>query len=111
MMHDVNKAYIKRNTIGMQGVADAMRDRGNLPTVVTEATVKDLRSRTTLLEWAIVRLEGQIYELRYGDIAKLLILSEQAKKQDRDLIHDLSQDIQRDLEAARHELAALQGRQ
>nr|MBN1229741.1 hypothetical protein [Anaerolineae bacterium] len=110
LMHEVNQAYIQRNEIGLENVALAYRDRANLPTVVSEESLKKLHERALLLEWIIVRIEGQIFELRHGEVARIKALHEEAAHKNRDLLTELSADTQQELNNAQRELDRLYAR-
>ena len=107
LMHKVNQALVHRDEFSLQGIADVYRDHTNLPAVVDSDEAEKLTLRKLLLESAIVRLEGQIFELRHGDISKIIIFAEQARAEERDLLMELSESIQRDIYFAKRELEKL----
>lgn len=108
LMHEVDQAYVSRNEVSLRAVAEAHRDRSSLPAVIDDRTVRNLRRRAFMLEQVIARIEGQVYELRHGDIAKIRAYAEHARARGRDFISELSAELQYDLRQARQELAELQ---
>ncbi len=107
LMERVEEAYLRRDKRSLEAMADAHRERSNLLAIVDEKAVKELEDRVFLLEELIHRLEGESFELRYGDIAKVKARADQASAEGRDLLRELSAELQRDLRQAQEELAGL----
>lgn len=106
----VNAAYVARNRPVLGAIAAAYRERSLLPTVVGEGAVRRLRAHAAALEQVIARLEGQVYDIRYGDVAKVLAYAHAAEERGVDLIEQLGKDLRRELTQAREELARLRER-
>ncbi len=104
LIRGVNRAYLNRDQVSLEAVADAHRPRHNLPAVVDEQAVEDLRQRAFLLEQTIARLEGKVYELRHGDAARVMAFAAAAQAEGHDLLSELNQAIQREIEEARQQL-------
>jgi hypothetical protein len=108
ILEKVNQAYARRDTTTLAAVAEAFRDRSNLPAIVNEQTLKHLHNRALLLEWVTVQLEGQVFELRYGEIAKMHVYTRQANEEGYDLLGELSQQLKQELREAQRTLSSLQ---
>ncbi|MBN1121735.1 MAG: hypothetical protein JXJ17_11705 [Anaerolineae bacterium] len=108
ILEKVNEAYARRDIKTLQAVADAFRDRSNLPAVISEQTLKHLHNQALLLEWVTVQLEGQVFELRHGEIAKMHVYTRQADEEGYDLLGELSQQLKQELREAQRTLSSLQ---
>jgi hypothetical protein len=108
ILEKVNEAYARRDVKTLQAVADAFRDRSNLPAVISEQTLKHLHNQALLLEWVTVQLEGQVFELRHGDIAKMHVYTRQASEEGYDLLGELNQQLVQELKEAQQTLSVLQ---
>jgi hypothetical protein len=105
LMGKVDDAYVRRDQPSLEAVAEMYRVRSSLPGRAPEDVVQHLRDRVVTLEVAVGKVEGQKYDLRYGMMAKIKSYAEQMwKEQKRDLLTELSQEIQRSLSDARVEL-------
>jgi len=105
----VDEAYVQRNEPTLRAMVDSYEERSYLP-VAMEAgdPVQRLQERVVALESALSKLEGQHYDVRYGPIARLKAYAEQAwADQKRDLLTELSREIQAHLMEARAELEML----
>lgn len=109
LMGKIDEAYVRRDQPSLESVAEMYRVRSSLPGRAPEDVIQYLRDRVVTLEVAIGKIEGQKYDLRYGMMAKIKSYAEQMwKEQKRDLLSELSQEIQRSLSDARVELDHLQ---
>ncbi len=108
----VDEAFVQRNQPTLQMMAESYVERSYLP-AVRDGTdpLQELRDRAVKLEAAIGKLEGHYYDLRYGLLAKLKSYAEQAwAEQKRDLVAELSHEIQGQLLEAQAELETLKTR-
>jgi hypothetical protein len=109
LMVKVDDAYVRRDAPSLDAVAEMYRVRSSLPGRAPEDVVQHLRDRVMLLEMAIGRIEGQKFDLRYGLMAKIKTSAEQLwADEKRDLLTELSQEIQRSPAEAQAELDRLQ---
>jgi predicted transcriptional regulator len=106
----VNYAYVHRNEVALEAVADALRDRSNLPAIVSEDSVSEMHNLTYGLEQAIMHIEGQIFELRFGDVAKVRAQAAIAHVEGSDLLAALHRELNEELRVAKEERAALRAR-
>ncbi len=105
-----NRAYIERNRPALGAIAATCRGDPRLPVVVDEGQIRRMRGRSAALEQLIVRLEGQTYDLRHGDVAKVMAYAQAAEKQGIDLIEQLGSELRRELARAAEELDQLESR-
>ena len=110
VMQQVDIAYARRDRTTLASVAEAGRNRRNLPVLLTESAVEGLRSRAAQLETLITVLEGQIFELERGDVARVLAMAYQAHQEGHDLLEALNESLRGELAEARGTLAELRGR-
>lgn len=106
-MQKANEAFIRRDEVTLHGMARLQRERSNLPAIVDERVVNDLRDEAHALETLIGKLEGQVFELRYGVFAKIKAYADQAQAEGQDLLQQLNREVRRDLQQAQQELSAL----
>ena len=109
-MSQVNYAYVHRNEVALAAVADALRDRSNLPSVVNDETIAEMHSLIYRLEQAIMHIEGQVFELRFGDVAKVRAQAAISHMEGVDLLKQLNHELSEELRAAKEERAALHAR-
>lgn len=109
-MSQVNYAYVHRNEVALAAVADALRDRSNLPSVVNDETIAEMHSLIYRLEQAIMHIEGQVFELRFGDVAKVRAQAAISHVEGVDLLKQLNRELSEELRAAKEERAALHAR-
>jgi hypothetical protein len=108
IMTKVDEAYVRRDQISLQAMVDTYQDRSNLLSEAPDDVVAALRERVVLTETAIGKVEGQKFDLRYGLIAKIKAYAEQLwAEEKRDLLGELSREVQRSLDAAQAELETL----
>jgi hypothetical protein len=108
LMVKVDEAYVRRDETSLNAMADMYRDRSYLPGLAPADVLQNLRDRVVMMETAVARIEGQKYDLRYGLIAKMKNYAEQLwAEEKRDLLTELSVEIQRSLDEAQTELASL----
>jgi hypothetical protein len=105
-----NRAYVARNRPALGALAADSRPDSNLPVVIDEGEVRKLRARAAALEQLILQLEGQTYDLRHGDVAKVMAYAQAAERQGIDLIGQLGEDLRRELDHATDELNRLKAR-
>lgn len=110
IMRQVDTAYARRDRVTLEAVARAQRSRQSLPLVVDEQAVERAAARARRLERLIHALEGQLFELRHGDVSKLLALSYRAYLNGEDLLAWLGESLRDELDSARRDLADLHGR-
>jgi len=105
----IDEAYVQRNEMTLQAMVDSFDERSNMLAIAGSGdSVTNLRDRVVHLETGLGVLEGQYYDLRYGPIAKLKAYAEQAwAEQKRDLLTELSQEIQVNLREAHAQLEML----
>jgi hypothetical protein len=106
-MQKADEAFVRRDEVTLQGMAGLHRERSNLPAIVDERVVKHLRDETHALETLIGKLEGQVFELRYGVFAKIKAYADLAQAEGQDLLQQLNREVRRDLQQAQQELSAL----
>jgi hypothetical protein len=111
LINQVNAAYVRRDETTLRMIVESAVPQTNLPALVDDRTVQELRNRAFDLEELIVRIEGQGYDLRYGDIARVRAHAEQAETAGRDFISEISADIQAALMRIKNELKELRARQ
>src|SRR5574341_58762 len=108
-MERANTAYVRRDQITLHGMAMLVSNRSNLPAIVDERVVRQLREQAHAMEQLIGKLEAQTAEMMYGDVARIRAYADVAKADGQDLIAELSSEIQADLRRTRDELIALKG--
>jgi len=108
IMRRVDLAYARRDRASLEAVAAAQpKPQRSLPVVVDEQAVEQAAVRVQQLERLTHALEGQLFELRYGDVSKLLALAYDAYLNGEDLLGALGQSLRNELKDARHDLAEL----
>jgi hypothetical protein len=107
LMVQANSAYVRRDAVTLRALVDAYSSRSNLPAVVDSGSLDELHNRALKLEWVIVQDEGKVFELRHGDVARVLAFAQQAAKQGYDLLDALSDTLREELAQALHVLADL----
>jgi hypothetical protein len=109
LFYKIDEAYVQRNEMTLQAMVDSFDERSYVPAIASSGDpVTNLRDRVVGLETAVGVLEGQYYDLRYGPMAKLKAFAEQAwAEQKRDLLTELSQEIQAQLRGAQAQLEML----
>lgn len=108
LMSKADEAFVRRDRISLDAMAEMYRVRGSLPGRAPDDVVQHLRDRALALEVAIGKIEGIKYDLRYGMMAKIKASAEQMwREHKRDLLTELSQDIRRSLSEAQTELDLL----
>jgi hypothetical protein len=106
-----NDAYVRRDMISLRAMADVYCVSTNLPAIVDEKVVADLHERIQMLEMLVSKIEGQYFDVRYGLLAKIKAHAELAwAEEKRDLIAELSVEIQQQLQEAQSELVTLRSR-
>lgn len=106
-----NDAYVRRDMFSLRAMADVYCVPTNLPAIVDEKIVADLHERVKILEMLVNKIEGQYFDLRYGLPAKIKAHAELAwAEEKRDLIAELSAEIQQQLHEAQSELITLRSR-
>jgi hypothetical protein len=107
MFNQVNRAYLRRDVNTLRMAVDATTPKSNLPAVVSDEIVKDMRNRIYDLEELIARIETQTFDFHYGEVAKVHAHAQRAEAQGSDFIAELSAEIQRALRRTVEELAQL----
>ncbi len=111
LIQEVNRAYVNRDEVSLQAMAEAHRSHSNLPAIVDEQAVKKLKRRLFMIEQVVAKVEGQLFDLRHGDVAKVRAYTEHARRTlGRDFIADLGKELQAELRQAQQELAELRTR-
>jgi hypothetical protein len=110
LMRQVSEAFVRRDQRSLAAMADSQRDRSNLPALVDPKIVRQLEERTLMLEELIHHYEGESYELRYGEIARLKAQADQAEAMGRDFLGQLNREIRQELQGARRTMADLRAR-
>ena len=106
-MERANTAYVNRDEITLASMASISTERSHLPAVVDQDVKKHLRDRSYMLDEVIGKLEAQQFEFRYGELPKIKMYAEHAQKQGRDLLKELSVEIQDKLRQEHEELKRL----
>lgn len=106
-MKRADEAYIKRNEIALRGMAEMYRQRSNLPAIVDQRVVNELRDKFYMMEELVAQLEGQAFELRYGDVAKVKAHADAALKNGHNLLLEMGAEIQDKYYQAQSTLSAL----
>jgi tetrahydromethanopterin S-methyltransferase subunit G len=92
-----NFAYVKRDETTLKAMlASYAQKQTTLPAVVDPDLADKLQQRVTGLEKAVANIEGQVFEMRHGDLGKL---KQAAEKQDG-LLKQLKRDLKRALRDA-----------
>ncbi len=108
VMTEASQAYANRNEAALEIMASMQRTRSsNLPAVIDATLADQQRHRLAALEGLIVRLEGQVFDLRHGDLARVWSHTQEAAAQGRDLLAELHAQLKHDLDAALAELREL----
>jgi Mg2+ and Co2+ transporter CorA len=107
MFNQVNRAYLRRDVNTLRMAVEATTPQSNLPALVSDQTVKEMRNRIYDLEEIIARIETQTFDYHYGDVAKLHAHAQAAEAEGKDFIAELSEEIQRALRRTVEELATL----
>jgi hypothetical protein len=111
LMSKANEAYVRRDMISMQAMADVYCTHTNLPAIVDDKVVRYQEARIQRLEVVIGKIEGQYFDLRYGLPAKIKANAELTwAEEKRDLIGELSSELRRQLQEAQSELITLKSR-
>ncbi len=111
LINQVNAAFVRRDETTLRMVVESAAPQTNLPALVDERTVQELRNRAFDLEELIVRIEGHDYDLRHGDIARVRAHTEQAEVEGRDFLAELNGEIRAALRRVTDELLELRTRQ
>jgi len=104
LFNQVGTAYLNRDQRTLQSVVDALTPHTNLPALVDDQVVKKLEDRIYQLEAVTQNISGQYYDYRYGDVSRVRAYALQAEAEGRDLLAELSEDIQRALRYTLEEL-------
>lgn len=107
LFNEVNAAYLRRDESALRLIADDLQQPTNLPALVDDSLVDEMRDRVYDLEALTERIEGQYFDMRYGDLARVRAYVQEAEAEGRDLIALLSEDLQAKLRATVEELAQL----
>jgi hypothetical protein len=107
LMEKANQAYVRRDEVTLRATAQALSRQSNLPAIVDEKVVKELRDRAYMLEQLIFKLEGESFELQHGAVAKIRAFAEQAEAQGRDFLLELKAELQATLKEAQRERVRL----
>jgi hypothetical protein len=107
MFNQVNRAYLRRDVNTLRMAVDATTPQSNLPAVVNDQIVKEMRNRIYDLEELIARIETQTFDFHYGEVAKVYAFAQRAETEGKDFIAELSEQIQRTLRRTVEELAQL----
>ncbi|MGF1506049.1 MAG: hypothetical protein ACFB51_13100 [Anaerolineae bacterium] len=100
-MKRADHAYIKRDAKALRKMATTFdKQPTNLPALVDDGYIEELRERNAKLEEAVSEASGQIFELQHGELARLKGYVDQAKDQRHDLIDELREDLKRVLKKA-----------
>jgi hypothetical protein len=110
LMRQISEAFVRRDQRSLEALADAQRDRSNLPALVDPNIVKQLQERILVLEELIHRYEGESFDLRYGELAQLKALSDQAELMGGDYLAQLSSQLRQDIQSAQRAMAELRAR-
>lgn len=111
LMLKIDDAYVQRNLFSLKTVVASYPDPRELPTVADPNAVEILQDRILTLEAAVAEVEGQRYELRYGVVAKIKLQAERLwAAEKRDLLSELSAELQRILRYSELELEQLQSK-
>lgn len=111
LMGKVDEAYVKRDLISLEAMSEMYRPRSKQLGQAPQDVVEHLRDRIVMLEAAISKIEGQKYDLRYGLVAKMRAYAEKMwADEKRDLLAELSQELQASLAEAQASLAAIKER-
>jgi hypothetical protein len=110
LMRQISEAFIRRDQRSLAALADAQRDRTNLPALVDPNIVKQLRERILVLEELIHRYEGESFDLRYGELAKLKAQADQTEAMGGDYLGELNRQLRQDIQSAQRTVAELRAR-
>jgi hypothetical protein len=110
LMRQISEAFIRRDQRSLEALADAQRDRSNLPALVDPKIVKQLGERILVLEELIHRFEGESFDLRYGELAKLKAQADKAESMGGDFLAELSRQLRQDIQNAQRTVAELRAR-
>jgi hypothetical protein len=106
-----NDAFVRRDIVSLRAMADVYCAPTSLPAIVDDRVVADLNERIQMLEMLVSEIEGQYFDLRYGLPAKIKAHAEFTwAESKRDLIAELSNEIQQQLQEAQAELITLRSR-
>ena len=94
LVNRVNTAYLKRDEMTLQIVVDSYTPQSNLPIHANHSYADEMRQQALKLEQLIQRLEGQLYDVQHGDVARVWSQAQEAKNEDRDLLSELSTQLQ-----------------
>jgi hypothetical protein len=86
---------------------DSLTTKTNLPAVADYDVIRKLEDRIYQLETVSQNISGQYYDYRYGDVARIRVYALQAEEEGRDLLANLSENLQRTLRNTLEELKKL----
>jgi hypothetical protein len=107
LFNRVGTAYLNRDQRTLQSVVDSLTTKTNLPAVADYDVIRKLEDRIYQLETVSQNISGQYYDYRYGDVARIRVYALQAEEEGRDLLADLSENLQRTLRNTLEELKKL----
>jgi len=104
LFNQVGTAYLNRDQGTLQSVVDAFTPHTNLPAVIDPQNMQKLKDRIYQLETVTQNVTGQLYDYRYGDVARVRAHALQAEAEGHDLLADLGEKIQQALRMTLEEL-------
>jgi hypothetical protein len=107
LFNQVNRAYLRRDVDTLRMAVESTTLQSNLPAVVNDQIVKEMRTQIYTLEELIARIETQTFDFHYGEVAKVHAFAQRAEAEGKDFIGELSEQLQRTLRRTVEELAQL----
>jgi hypothetical protein len=118
-MSKINNAYAASDAAALSGLADALRnevppdpgltEEKGLALVPDEDELEQAKSRLQAVQLAIQTVEGEIFDIEWGWEIKLKKEVDAAADKGRNLLAEISADLQARLVKAKRELASLKG--
>lgn len=108
IMADINRAYAAKDFNALE----AIFNRGEAPEMAEQKApvevVVDLQQELRRLDAVIARMEAELQELILSPIVQLMLDMTMARRKGRDLLAEISRDLQQTIASLETEIAALQ---
>ncbi len=93
LLQKVNEAYIKRDVVSLNTLHNALNreESSTAISVVDNRVIERMQNHIFDMESLLARLEADLFEIRYGDAAKIFTRYMAARKDGTDLLAELHQ--------------------
>lgn len=104
--HDATMAYIRRDVVTLEALLDTY-PKTSLPALINTAQIRDIEEKAVAVETLAKHLESQLFEVKYGDAAKLYVQTEFMKKRNVDLLSELKKQLKQEIRLAQESIKLL----